>query len=149
SESATIARQAAGDAQAITAAVEGLAASVVEIGEVSDLIRNIAGQTNLLALNATIEAARAGETGRRFAVVAQEVKNLATQTGGATEQITQQIASIEAMTTRAVDAMKTIAETIRRLDEIANEVAGAAEQQVTQDIAKNANAAAQGTQQVS
>jgi methyl-accepting chemotaxis protein len=151
SESATIARQAAGDAQAITAAVEGLAAAVVEIGEVSDLIRNIAGQTNLLALNATIEAARAGEAGRGFAVVAQEVKNLATQTGGATEQITHQINSIEAMTTRAVEAMKTVAETIRRLDEIANEVAGAAEQQreVTQDIAKNANAAAHGTQQVS
>ncbi len=150
-ESATIASQAAGEAQSITAAVEGLASSVAEIGEVSNLIRSIAGQTNLLALNATIEAARAGEAGRGFAIVAQEVKSLAAQTGQATEHITQRIASIEETSSRAVEAMKTIVGTIKRLDEIANEVAGAAEQQgaVTQEIARNAGAAAQGTQEVS
>jgi methyl-accepting chemotaxis protein len=89
--SATVASQAADQAQAIMGAVEGLSASVTEISEFSKLIRNIADQTNLLALNATIEAARAGNAGRGFAVVAQEVKGLAAQAGNATEQITRQI----------------------------------------------------------
>src|SRR6266536_2830227 len=150
-DSASIVRQAADEAQAITAAVEGLAHSVGQIGDVSNLIRGIAAQTNLLALNATIEAARAGEAGRGFAVVAQEVKSLAAQTGKATEDIAQQISSIEQTTSRAVDAMKTIAGTIARLEEIAHVVAAAVEQQeaVTQDIERNASAAAQGTRAVS
>jgi methyl-accepting chemotaxis protein len=149
--SATVARQAAGEAQAITGAVEGLADSVSQIGDISKLIRNIAAQTNLLALNATIEAARAGEAGRGFAVVAQEVKSLAVQTGKATEDITRQISSIEETTSHAVQAMKAIVGTITRLDDIANIVAGAVQEQgsVTQDIARSANAAAEGTRGVS
>ncbi len=148
--SAATARQAAGETQEITSAVEGLATSVAQISDVSNLIRTIAAQTNLLALNATIEAARAGDAGRGFAVVAQEVKSLAAQTGRATEDITQQILSIEQTTARAVAAMKTISSTIGRLDNIANDVAGAVEQQgmVTQNIAYSAGAAAQGTQGV-
>jgi methyl-accepting chemotaxis protein len=131
--------------------VEGLAISVDQINDVSNLIRRIAGQTNLLALNATIEAARAGEAGRGFAIVAQEVKNLAAQTEQATAAITQQISSIEDTTSRAVHTMKTITGTISRLDDIANEVASAVEQQgtVTQEIARSAVAAAQGTGDVS
>jgi methyl-accepting chemotaxis protein len=150
-DSARVARQAAGEAQTITGAVEGLAASVGQIGDVSKLIRNIAAQTNLLALNATIEAARAGDAGRGFAVVAQEVKSLAVQTEKATEDITRQIASIEQTTSCAVHAMKTIAGTITKLDDIANVVAAAVREQgtVTQDIARNAGAAAAGTCDVS
>lgn len=150
-DSATVARQATGEAQAITGAVESLSASVGEIGEVSNLIRNIAAQTNLLALNATIEAARAGDTGRGFAVVAQEVKGLATQTSKATEEITRQILSIEETTSRSVQTMKAIAATIMRLDDLANDVAVAVRQQdsVTQEIARNAGAAAKGTRDVS
>ncbi len=150
-ESATVARQAAGEAQAITSAVENLAASVDEISQVSKLIRNIAAQTNLLALNATIEAARAGEAGRGFAVVAQEVKGLAAQTSKATEDITRQIQSIESMTLRSVQTMKAIATTIIELNDLANDVAGAVRQQdsVTQEIARNANAAAKGNRDVS
>lgn len=150
-ESAGVARQATAEAQAITGAVESLSASVLEIGDVSNLIRAIAAKTNLLALNATIEAARAGDAGRGFAVVAQEVKALAAQTGKATEEITRQIQSIEHTTSRSVEAMRKIAATITQLDELANDVAVAVREQdsVTQEIAHNANAAAKGTRDVS
>ena len=149
--SAALANQATGEAKAITDAVENLSTSVGEIDEISGLIRNIAAQTNLLALNATIEAARAGDAGRGFAVVAQEVKSLAAQTGKATEEITRQIVSIEETASRSVDTMKAIATTIIRLSDLANEVAVSVRQQdsVTQEIARNAGAAAKGTREVS
>jgi methyl-accepting chemotaxis protein len=150
-DSATVARQATSEAQAITSAVESLSASVDEIGEVSNLIGNIATQTNLLALNATIEAARAGDAGRGFAVVAQEVKSLAAKTSKATEEITRQIQMIEGTTSRSVQTIKTIAATITQLNDLANDVAMAMRQQdsVTQEIARNAGAAAKGTRNVS
>jgi methyl-accepting chemotaxis protein len=150
-ESAEVARQATAEAQAITGAVEGMSASVVEIGDVSNLIGTIAAQTNLLALNATIEATRAGDAGRGFAVVAQEVKALAAQTANATAEITRQIQSIEHTTSRSVQTMKTIGATITRIDELANDVAAAVRQQdtVAQEIARNASAAAKGTRDVS
>ena len=149
--SAAMARQATSEAQAITGTVECLSESVEEIEEVSNLIRNIAGQTNLLALNATIEAARAGEAGRGFAVVAQEVKGLAAKTGKATEEITRQILTIEETTSRSVQTMKAIAATILQLDNLANDVAVAVQQQdtVTREIARNASAAAKGARDVS
>jgi methyl-accepting chemotaxis protein len=75
--------------------VAELAQAAQRIGEVINAIRGIAEQTNLLALNATIEAARAGEAGRGFAVVASEVKQLATQTSTATTEISEQITEIQ------------------------------------------------------
>ncbi len=151
SESANVARQAAGEAQAVTTAVEQLSASVGQIRDIIKLIRTIATQTNLLALNATIEAARAGEAGRGFAIVAQEVKGLATRTEKATGEITRQIEMIEGTTFRSVQTMKAISSTITRLDELASEVAAAMRQQdsVTQGIARNVSAVAQGTRAVS
>ena len=151
SESAAIAGQAVSEAEATIGAVEKLSTSVDEIGEISSLIQTIAHQTNLLALNATIEAARAGDAGRGFAVVAQEVKGLAAQTGKATEEITRQIQSIEQTTSRSVQAMQSIGATIIKMNDVANDVASAVRQQdsVTKEIARNANAAAQGNRHVS
>ena len=150
--SADIARQAYRRSQdRSSATVERLAATVGQINNVSNLIRDVAAQTNLLALNATIEAARAGDAGRGFAVVAQEVKTLAAQTEKATGDITQQISSIEVTTSSVVQAMKAIAGTIGQLDENANDISVAVQQQdaVSKEIARSANAAAERTREVS
>ena len=86
-QSAEFASAAVVEAERTSATIQGLADTAQKIGDVVALIQNIASQTNLLALNATIEAARAGEAGRGFAVLASEVKALATQTAKATEDI--------------------------------------------------------------
>lgn len=88
-----------------TDTVRSLAESATKIGVVVEVIGEIAGQTNLLALNAAIEAARAGEAGRGFAVVADEVRNLASKTLQATTQITETVELIQGQSRDAVNDM--------------------------------------------
>jgi methyl-accepting chemotaxis protein len=128
-ESKKIAGAAVQQANATDARINELSTAAGRIGDVVKLITAIAEQTNLLAPNATIEAARAGEAGRGFAVVAAEVKTLATQTAKATDDISSQIAGMQAATRDSVQAIKEIGATIGRISEIATSVAAAVEEQ--------------------
>ncbi len=146
----TIAGNAVRVADETNKKITGLSEAAQRIGEVVDLINDIADQTNLLALNATIEAARAGDAGKGFAVVASEVKNLANQTARATEEIGSQISDMQNATSEAVEAIQEIAGIIREISEISATVASAVDQQgaATQEIARNAEQAAVGTHDV-
>jgi methyl-accepting chemotaxis protein len=149
-ESSKIAVEAVRQAQQTDVRINQLSQAAGRIGDVVKLITAIAEQTNLLALNATIEAARAGEAGRGFAVVASEVKQLASQTAKATDEISTQIAGMQTATQDSVAAIKEIGGTIGRISEIASTIAAAVEEQgaATQEIARNVGEAAKGTQQV-
>ncbi|TCZ54229.1 methyl-accepting chemotaxis protein [Roseicella aquatilis] len=149
--SANTAKEANDAARRADGTMQSLTESAQNVGAVISLIREIAGQTNLLALNATIEAARAGEAGKGFAVVASEVKSLASQTAKATEDIATQIGTMQAVTANAVQAIAGISRMVDEMDRIANAVAAAAEQQrgATHEIARSAQLAARGTQEVS
>jgi methyl-accepting chemotaxis protein len=139
-QSAAIAERAVADARHTDGVVQALAHGTGRIGDVVQLISSIAGQTNLLALNATIEAARAGEAGEEFAVVASEVKNLASQTAKATGEISQQIAQTQAATQKAVDAVRGIASTISGINELTAAIAASVQEQgsATAEIAQSA-----------
>lgn len=134
-----IARNAAGAAQVALSAtqtaesanvtVARLSDSSAEIGAVLRTITSIAEQTNLLALNATIEAARAGEMGKGFAIVANEVKELARQTAAATHDISRRISTIQNDSAGAVKAIVDICTIVGQVNDIATTIAGAVEQQ--------------------
>ena len=148
-ESSQIAEAAVRQAEETDGRIGKLSRAAQQIGDVVKLITAIAEQTNLLALNATIEAARAGEAGRGFAVVASEVKSLASQTAKATDEISNHISGMQGATQESVAAIKEIGGTIGKISEIASTIASAVEQQstATQEIAKSVQNVAQGTQE--
>ena len=109
---AEVIQQSASGMREIAADIDGSSQLIARLGERSqqittivNTIRGIADQTNLLALNAAIEAARAGEQGRGFAVVADEVRQLAARTSGSTAEISSMIAMIQDETRQAIDSM--------------------------------------------
>lgn len=128
-EAASVARNATQVAEHTNKVVAKLGESSQEIGEVVKTITKIAEQTNLLALNATIEAARAGDAGKGFAVVAGEVKDLAAETGRATEEISTRIEQIQTDTTGAVEAIEEISEIVSQISDFQTTIASAVEEQ--------------------
>lgn len=142
--------RASGEAERTSQQVNELNDLADSIGDVISSIKEIAEQTNLLALNATIEAARAGEAGKGFAVVADEVKKLATETAGKTVEIDERVGRIQEAIRSSVEAVERIISDVREIDHATSTVAGAVEEQnaATAEIGRNVSEASNGTQQV-
>jgi putative methionine-R-sulfoxide reductase with GAF domain len=113
-----VADKAVAQASSMTVEVEALGTASAAVDDVIRIIGAIADQTNLLALNATIEAARAGELGRGFAVVASEVKDLARETAGATQKVSEQIAGIQSSSRSVSAGIHATSEVIGELDAV-------------------------------
>jgi methyl-accepting chemotaxis protein len=127
-------RDLANEVQATAEVINTLEKESENIGSVLDVIRGIAEQTNLLALNAAIEAARAGEQGRGFAVVADEVRTLASRTQQSTQEIQQMIERLQNGSKEAVQAMESGQQKAQVSVEQA-EQAGAAIEEITRSVA--------------
>lgn len=128
-----------------------LATAAQSMGNIVEMIQNIASTINLLALNATIEAARAGEAGKGFAVVAAEVKNLASQTTQATDEVRKEIINMQEISNEVVSSLKSINSSIESVRENSENLTNAIEQQssVTQEISISMQAAAAGVDTIS
>ncbi len=150
-QSSEVAQNAAATAARTAESVTALGDSAQEIGKIVEMINGIAAQTNLLALNATIEAASAGEAGKGFAVVANEVKELAKQTATATDDIRQQVETMQATTSQAVNAIGDIVTVIDEVNTISGNIATAVGEQTiaTNEISRSIADAARGATDVS
>ena len=150
SEAVDVAASAVTEAQATNDSMDRLGESSAEIGSVVKVITSIAEQTNLLALNVTIEAARAGEASKGFAVVANEVKELAQETARATEEISRRVAAIQTDTTGAISAIERIGTTIGRINDFQMTISSAVEEQTTttNEMARNVAQAATGSGEI-
>lgn len=139
-EAGEVAESATQAAQAAAVNVDALKSSSDEIGKVTGLIASIAKQTNLLALNAKIEAARAGESGRAFAIVANEVKELSAKTQDATKEIAEKVAMLQRDTAKSIAAIDQINAAIGTLRPMFDAVAGAVDEQntTTTELARSA-----------
>ncbi|MEQ8823722.1 MAG: methyl-accepting chemotaxis protein [Filomicrobium sp.] len=144
------AKKGAQGVESASARMAQLEQSIEQIGDVVNLISEIAGQTNLLALNATIESARAGEEGKGFAVVASEVKNLASKTTEATEGIRRQIEEIQTTAKDSVEGMGEMLSLMSSIEEISSGIASAIEEQdaTAREIAANMSGAAEGASSI-
>ena len=129
SRTANLAKDAESIAESTGKNVESLDENSRQIGEVVSVIQELADQTNLLALNATIEAARAGESGRSFAVVASEVKELANATASATQNIEQSVLKIQSCISEVVSSTNKITESIGEVSVNTTTVAAAVDEQ--------------------
>ncbi len=150
-KAAGVASEAARLTEVSNAKITQLGQAADEIGKVIEVIQDIAEQTNLLALNATIEAARAGEAGKGFAVVATEVKELAKQTSGATDDIARRVKAIQESTNEAVKAIGQIEGVIRNVSSVSSSIANAVseQQKTTQEIARTVHETTTAVQSVS
>lgn len=128
---ASIATQANNETKQTRQIMKSLESSAQEIGNVVEIIRDIADKTNLLALNATIEAASAGESGKGFAVVANEVKDLARQSAAATEKIQQQVEGVRKATTTSIQSLEQVSQVIEEVYNVSNSIASEVEGQAT------------------
>lgn len=137
-------------AESVSGKMTALDQAASDIGKVTDTISDISDRTNLLALNATIEAARAGETGKGFTVVASEIKNLASQTAEATDEISEKIVHVQSTTAESIRAIEAITSIVNQVNEIVGSVAAAIEEQsaTTREISANVNQAAKSVENV-
>ena len=129
SRSVVEARQTVDEAAQLTASatdvIQRLASASAEISGIVETIAAIARQTNLLALNATIEAARAGDSGRGFAIVAQEVKNLSVETSARVADIRKRVQVLEETTAQSIDAIGAITDRITRVNPVVSAISDA------------------------
>lgn len=144
------AERVANEANRTRDVVHGLSNSAQRIGEVVQLIDEIAAQTNLLALNATIEAARAGDAGKGFAVVANEVKALAGQTTKATDEISEHISRLQSSVGNTIQAISQIVDSVSGVHSNSLAITAAIEEQgaAIREVTRNTQEASRGTREV-